>query len=328
MVGSDGLGGEESEDSVADTLSLPSTDDEPGHTEEVNEFDVTDPTTDRTPRVRRTESYPDSVAMETSRVGMVIKIPPMREFIFSSWREFSSTLEKYCSDYYLLFIARDTRTVINTTRGLRDLRIPTKMEYSYQVFRSTHGCSQKSRSKGQRNTPSRYTDCKARFTAIVRNWADEGGRDEWKIVLRNWTWTHNHRTNATIYASYFGAGSIPENSLVFDQVGVLADTNTESNQIQQFLSGALDPHVTPQQVRNIVRKVLNSTPADKQLSRMLDTLATFADHHVLVIRDQNDVTSGVVIKSAVQRLAFERWESRFVWTGRSLLLQEAVKPRK
>ncbi|ETL43907.1 hypothetical protein L916_05681, partial [Phytophthora nicotianae] len=48
---------------------------------------------------------------------------------------------------------------------------------------------------------------------------------------------------------------------------------------------------------------------------MLDTLATFADHHVLVIRDQNDVTSGVVIKSAVQRLAFERWESRFVWTG-------------
>ncbi|ETL97077.1 hypothetical protein L917_05568, partial [Phytophthora nicotianae] len=301
MVGSDGLGGEESEDSVADTLSLPSTDDEPGHTEEVNEFDVTAPTTDRTPRVRRTESYPDSVAMETSRVGMVIKIPPMREFIFSSWREFSSTLEKYCSDYYLLFRARDTRTVINTTRGLRDLRIPTKMEYSYKVFRSTHGCSQKSRSKGQRNTPSRYTDCKARFTAIVRNWADEGGRDEWKIVLRNWTWTHNHRTNATIYASYFGAGSIPENSLVFDQ----------------FLSGALDPHVTPQQVRNIVRKVLNSTPADKQLSRMLDTLATFADHHVLVIRDQNDVTSGVVIKSAVQRLAFERWESRFVWTGRT-----------
>ncbi|ETM52818.1 hypothetical protein F442_03739 [Phytophthora nicotianae P10297] len=40
---------------------------------------------------------------------------------------------------------------------------------------------------------------------------------------------------------------------------------------------------------------------------MLDTLATFADHHVLVIRDQNDVTSGVVIQTAIQRLAFERW---------------------
>ncbi|ETN13919.1 hypothetical protein PPTG_08598 [Phytophthora nicotianae INRA-310] len=297
MVGSDGLGGKESEGSVADTLSLPSTDDEPGHTEEVDEVDFMDPTTDRTPRIRRTESYPDRVAMETSRVGMVNKISPTRELIVSSWREFSSTLEKYCSDYYLLFRARDTRTVKNTTRGLSDLQIPTKMKYSYK----------KSRSKGQRNTPSRYTGCKARFTVTARNLADEEGRDEWKIVLRNWSWTHNHRTNATNCTSYFGAGSIPEKSLVFDQVGVLADTNTESNQIQQFLSGALDCHVTPQQARNIFRKVLKSTPADKQLSRMLDTLATFADHRVLVIRDQNDVTSGVVIQTVIQRLVFERW---------------------
>ncbi|ETL41116.1 hypothetical protein F441_08049 [Phytophthora nicotianae CJ01A1] len=95
--------------------------------------------------------------------------------------------------------------------------------------------------------------------------------------------------------------------MVFDQVGVLADTNTESNQIQQFISGALDRHVTPHQAHNIFRKVLKSTSADKQLSRMPDTVATFADHLVLVIRDQNDVTSGVVIQSAVQRLAFERW---------------------
>ncbi|ETP23061.1 hypothetical protein F441_03741, partial [Phytophthora nicotianae CJ01A1] len=175
MVGSDGLGGKESEDSVADALSLPSTDNEPGHTEEVDELDVMDPTTDRTPRIRRIESYPDRVAMETSRVGMVNKIPPMRELIFSSWREFSSSLEKYCSDYYLLFRARATRTV-KKHNTLSDLQIPTKIKYSYK----------KSRSKGQRNTSSRYTGCKARFTATVRNLADEEGRDKWKIVLRNW----------------------------------------------------------------------------------------------------------------------------------------------
>ncbi|ETP51057.1 hypothetical protein F442_03740 [Phytophthora nicotianae P10297] len=255
MVGSDGPGGKESEGSVADTLSLPSTDDEPGHTEEVDDVDFMDPTTDRTPRIRRTESYPDRVAMETSRVGMVNKISPTRELIVSSWREFSSTLEKYCSDYYLLFRARATRTV-KKHNTLSDLQISTKIKYSYKVFRCTHGCSQKSRSKGQRNTPSRYTGCKARFTVTARNLADEEGRDEWKIVLRNWSWTHNHRTNATNCTSYFGAGSIPEKSLVFDQVGVLANTNTESNQIQQFLSGALDCHVTPQQARNIFRKVL------------------------------------------------------------------------
>ncbi|KAF1788308.1 hypothetical protein GQ600_1470 [Phytophthora cactorum] len=40
---------------------------------------------------------------------------------------------------------------------------------------------------------------------------------------------------------------------------------------------------------------------------MLDTLADFDNHEVLVLRDQNDVTSGVVIKTSIQKLAFERW---------------------
>ncbi|KAG6976294.1 hypothetical protein JG688_00001522 [Phytophthora aleatoria] len=60
------------------------------------------------------------------------------------------------------------------------------MEYSYKVFRSTHGCPQKSLSKGQRSTPSRYTGCKARFTATVMKIAEEGKGAEWRIVLQNW----------------------------------------------------------------------------------------------------------------------------------------------
>lgn len=40
---------------------------------------------------------------------------------------------------------------------------------------------------------------------------------------------------------------------------------------------------------------------------MLDTLAEFKNYEVLVIHDQNDVTCGVVMQSATQKVAFEQW---------------------
>lgn len=103
---------------------------------------------------------------------------------------------------------------------------------------------------------------------------------------------------------------------MYDQVGVLGDASTGSHHIQHFLSGALERHATPQQTRNIVRKVLKSTSADKKLSSMLETLASFGDHDVPVLRDQNDITSGAVIQTAVQKLAFEQWGETFCmdWT--------------
>ncbi|KAF1791738.1 MULE transposase domain [Phytophthora cactorum] len=306
----DGTGGEESEDSVAETLSLPSTDEEPGDTDVVAELDVTDSTTNRTPQARRTESYPQRVAMDTSRVGVVNKVPPpMSKLVFSSWSELSDPLEKYCCDNYLLFRARDTRTV-KKHDTLSDLQIPTKTEYSYKVFRCTHGCSQKSRSKVQRNTPSRYTGCKDRFTATVKNMAEEGQKEEWRIVLRNWV--RIAKKNAGAYLT-----------LPCD-VNLDAQSPHERNNLRQLLWGRINPRkqVKPYStvyIRGIgatcdatasaqhCPKVLKSTPADKQLSGMLDILATCDDHHVLVIRDHNEVTSGVVIQSAVQRLAFECW---------------------
>ncbi|GMF20553.1 unnamed protein product [Phytophthora fragariaefolia] len=138
------------------------------------------------------------------------------------------------------------------------------MEYSYKVFRCTHGCRQKSRTKGQRSTPTRFTGYKARFTAAVKNVAAEGVNADWKIVL------HSHY-------------------------------------IEDYLADALERQVTPQQARNIVQKVLKNTSAEKQLMSMLDALHENDGHDVLVIRDQNDVTFGVVMQTAVQKIAFQQW---------------------
>ncbi|POM81894.1 Hypothetical protein PHPALM_78 [Phytophthora palmivora] len=269
-----------------------------------------DPKADRTPRIRRTATYTERVAMENSREYVQNKIPPMPKLEFSSWSKFNEALEAYCNKHYLLFRARDTQTV-KKDNSVKMFQIPNNMEYSFTVFRCTHGCSQKSRAKSKRTTPRRYTGCKTRFTARVTNTA---------------TWTHNHPTNASIYAGYFGAGSIPQNSRIFDEVGLLAVANTESHHIQEVLTGALDRQVTPQQARNIVRKVLKSTSAENQLKDMLDNLAEFDDNEVLVIQDQNDVTCGVVIQTAVQKLAFKHWGESICmdWTYGSLLVTSST----
>ncbi|POM58934.1 Hypothetical protein PHPALM_36352 [Phytophthora palmivora] len=202
-----------------------------------------DPNADRTPRIQRTATYTKRVAMESSREYVQNKITLMPKLEFSSWSKFNEALEAYCNKQYLLFRARDTQTV-KKHNSVKMIQIPNNMEHSFKVFRCTHGCSQKSRSKGKRTTPRRYTGCKARFTARVTDTTVGRETAEWKIVLLNWTWTHKHRTNASIYAGYFGAGSIPQNSRIFDEVGLLADVNTESHRIQEFLTGALDRQVT------------------------------------------------------------------------------------
>ncbi|KUF97046.1 Kinesin-II 85 kDa subunit [Phytophthora nicotianae] len=135
----------------------------------------------------------------------------------------------------------------------------------------------------------------------------EGDKPDRKIILRNWTWTHNHHTNNTIFAGYFGAESIPEDSRVLESVGLLADANAESHYVRDYLSDALERQVTPQQARNIVQRVLENDSVEEQLTSMLDTLDKHEDHDVLVLRDQNDVTCGVVIQTAVQKIAFKKW---------------------
>ncbi|ETO83705.1 hypothetical protein F444_02317, partial [Phytophthora nicotianae P1976] len=96
------------EDSLAETISLSSADDE--H-DKKTKIPVEDPTVGRTPRVRRTKSYPERLAMESARVNFVNKVPPMPQLEFSTWEELSDEMEKCCSENFLLFRARDTQTV-------------------------------------------------------------------------------------------------------------------------------------------------------------------------------------------------------------------------
>lgn len=89
-----------------------------------------------------------------------------------------------------------------------------------------------------------------------------------------------------------------------EQVRLLVDANTETHRIQDFLSRVLGTTGDAQQARNIVRRVMESTSAEKQLKVMLDTLLELG---VIIIQDQNDVICFVVMQTAVQKLAFKMW---------------------
>ncbi|ETL98953.1 hypothetical protein L917_04075 [Phytophthora nicotianae] len=104
--------------------------------------------------------------MESARVNFVNKVPPMPQLEFSTWEELSDEMEKCCSENFLLFRARDTQTV-KKHNSLAKLQIPNKMQHSYKVFRCTHGCLQKSRSKGLRSTPTRYTSLLSPMVQVV-----------------------------------------------------------------------------------------------------------------------------------------------------------------
>ncbi|ETL77821.1 hypothetical protein L917_21261 [Phytophthora nicotianae] len=305
----------DSSKTVAETMKLDSSDECPRSSDQMprsrralpaQRDDLPDTTTDRTPRIRRSETYTERVSMTNSREDVVNKIAALPQLVFTSWSELNEVLKSYCSRHKLLFRARDTQTV-RKHNSSKEFKIPIEMEYSYKVFRCTHGCHQKSRGAGHCTTPVRFTGCKARFTASVMDVGAEGDKPDCKIILRNWTWTHNHHTNNTIFAGYFGAESIPEDSRVLESVGLLADANAESHYVRDYLWGALERQVTPQQARNIVQRVLKNDSVEEQLTSMLDTLDKHEDHDVLVLRDQNDVTCGVVIQTAVQKIAFKQW---------------------
>ncbi|ETK71166.1 hypothetical protein L915_21543 [Phytophthora nicotianae] len=305
----------DSSKTVAETMKLDSSDECPRSSDQMprsrralpaQRDDLPDTTTDRTPRIRRSETYTERVSMTNSREDVVNKIAALPQLVFTSWSELNEVLKSYCSRHKLLFRARDTQTV-RKHNSSKEFKIPIEMEYSYKVFRCTHGCHQKSRGAGHCTTPVRFTGCKARFTASVMDVGAEGDKPDRKIILRNWTWTHNHHTNNTIFAGYFGAESIPEDSRVLESVGLLADANAESHYVRDYLWGALERQVTPQQARNIVQRVLKNDSVEEQLTSMLDTLDKHEDHDVLVLRDQNDVTCGVVIQTAVQKIAFKKW---------------------
>ncbi|ETO99770.1 hypothetical protein F441_22805 [Phytophthora nicotianae CJ01A1] len=64
--------------------------------------------------------------------------------------------------------------------------------------------------------------------------------------------------------------------------------------------------VTPQQARNIIQRVLGKSSVEHKLKHLLDAVAEQGSS-VLLLQDQLDVTTAIVIQTAVQKRILREW---------------------
>lgn len=139
--------------------------------------------------------------------------------------------------------------------------VPMEFKHAFIDTFCTHGCYQKSRSKGERQHPSRYSWCAARFTAVVKNLGASAQEPMWGIVIirqacvgvvssvkissliavvsMEQTRTHNHLTTRAIANSYAGSEAQSASTDVINNVARMVDTLTSTKAIESFMSDEL-----------------------------------------------------------------------------------------
>lgn len=115
--------------------------------------------------------------------------------------------------------------------------IPADFTHGFKNFRCTHGVMQASRGQGIRDAHSRFTDCQARFDAVVTKIPTGGSGELWYIIVKNEWRLHNHRAGADHVAT--GINEVPSSGPVVDTITVLHDANASSRQIARYASEEL-----------------------------------------------------------------------------------------
>ncbi|KAG3017901.1 hypothetical protein PC120_g10748, partial [Phytophthora cactorum] len=64
---------------------------------------------------------------------------------------------------------------------------------------------------------------------------------------------------------------------------------------------------TPQQTKNLLKRIGNNKSSQDRLKMFLYALAQVEGNEVMLMQDQFDVTCGIVIQTPAQNLCFEHW---------------------
>ncbi|OWY97904.1 hypothetical protein PHMEG_00031452, partial [Phytophthora megakarya] len=255
------------------------------------------------PRHRSSQHLEELESMHAGDGEIKNVVPPFATTeTFTSWEAFEKAFQTYKRKYNLKFRVRSSEKTENYNKIHED-QFPTEFEFAHRIYRCTHGVTQKSRSKGQRNRKQRYCKCKARLTPTVAL-ADDGSHG---IVIRNQNHTHSHPTTDAQASSYLTTATIPLDTEDREDVKTLVDARVSSSHISNFLNERIGCKVTPQQTRNLIRSIMGQDSAEAMLKNMLHSLRQLEGSDVLVIQDQLDTTCGIVIQTKVQKMMFENW---------------------
>ncbi|RLN53846.1 hypothetical protein BBJ28_00022879, partial [Nothophytophthora sp. Chile5] len=256
---------------------------------------------------------PARAAIIAAHHHIVNRIKPVPRKAYRSWLRVGMAIDEYEKSMKAHYRVRDAQTVIEFNR-LHDTQMPTNVKFSFRTFRCKCSIYQPPRGKGDRDTRTNYTGCEARFTARLQNIAVDGHKPHWRILIEDEFRLHNHPTLST--AANEGVRTMPTEGEVIDQVGVLADANATSKEISGYLSRELGRAVTTQQTRNLLRRIQKDHSAEARLKNLLHALVQVEGNDVMLIQDQLDVTCGIVIQTAVQKLCFREWGENLTmdWT--------------
>ncbi|KAG2809407.1 hypothetical protein PC111_g16061 [Phytophthora cactorum] len=86
---------------------------------------------------------------------------------------------------------------------------------------------------------------------------------------------------------------LPILTIVFARVGLFGSTMSRK--------------FTPQQTKNLLKRIGNNKSSQDRLKMLLDALAQVEGNEVMLKQDQFDVTCGIVIQTSAQKLCFEHW---------------------
>ena len=75
-------------------------------------------------------------------------------------------------------------------------------------------------------------------------------------------------------------------------------------------------NVTPQQARNMIKRIENGGSAEQNARDMLHCFVQTAGNDVLILHDQFDITCGIVLQTRMQKEFFKEWGESIVmdWT--------------
>ncbi|KAE9348511.1 hypothetical protein PR003_g6372 [Phytophthora rubi] len=144
------------------------------------------------------------------------------------------------------------------------------------------------------------------------NVADNGG-DDGAAVLQ--VCEHNHYVDEGIYRSVCRGEAVDAKQLGAT-VDILRSAEVPMRNLAEFLCAETDCDLSNQDVRNYCKARYGGPDTEHKLLRFLDEFMTIPGNYAFVLREYDDVVSGLVLVNEAQREAYRRWGDALLldWT--------------
>ncbi|KAE9273100.1 hypothetical protein PR003_g30000, partial [Phytophthora rubi] len=254
---------------------------------------------EKRPRERRSGTSDTRSKIAQAHVDVPNHADAIPRLGYRSWSQVMLALEYYAALKGFRYRIRSSQPIARCPRFRMRLNSVSK----------TSGVStasmKASRGGGVRESKVNFTDCKARFDAVVARVETKEKQMVWCILIKNEWGMHNHHADKGKRVR--GINDVPADGPVADHIAALADAGAGSKQIASYATSELGQTVSSQVIRNVLRRMHGNSSAAERLKNLLHELKQVDGSEVLVIQDDLDITCGIVIQTRVQKLACEQW---------------------